>query len=187
MTACAIALLAVLLPTRAAPQAPATPASVASADGQHDFEFEIGTWVMHRRHLQHTAGGAASWVESDGDLHLVRKVWDGKASLGELEIMSPTPHFAGSILHLYNPQSRQWGLYWASAADGAVAAPLVGGFKDGKGEFYGQDTMQGATVFARVIYSDITPTSFRTEQATSSDGGRTWETNSIDTYTRQRQ
>jgi hypothetical protein len=154
------------------------------ADGQHDFDFEIGTWVMHRRHLVHAAG-ASSWVESDGDLHIVRKLWGGLASLGELQIASPTPHFAGSILHLYNPPARQWSLYWASSADATVAAPLIGQFKGGRGEFYGQDTVEGATVFVRLVYSDITPTSFRTEQAFSSDGGRTWETNSVDTYARQ--
>jgi hypothetical protein len=175
-----------LAPARAAAQRAADP-GLAPHDGQRDFDFEIGTWVMHRRRLVHPAGGVATWAESDGDLHLVRKIWDGHATLAELELMSPAPHFAGSILHLYNPQTRQWSLFWASAADATVAAPMVGEFKDGRGEFYGVDTVRGASVFARVVYSDITPTAFRTEQATSSDGGRTWETNSIDTYRRTSQ
>lgn len=177
--------MSALIPVTARAQS-STASATPSAEGQRDFDFEIGTWVMHRRRLVHTAG-ASSWVESDGDLHIVRKVWGGQASLGELQIASPTPHFAGSILHLYNPHAHQWSLYWASSADGTVAAPLVGQFKGGRGEFYGQDAVDGATVFVRVIYSDITPTTFRTEQASSSDGGRTWETNSMDTYSRQSQ
>ncbi len=35
----------------------------------------------------------------------------------------------------------------------------------------------GAYVFHRVIWSEITTTSFHWEQAFSADGGNTWETN----------
>lgn len=140
---------------------------------------------MHRRRLVQPPGDTARWVESDGDLHIVRPVWDGRASLAELEIVQPTPHFAGSVLHLYNPQSHQWSLYWASSTDGSVAAPMIGEFRDGRGEFYGEDIRDGKTVFVRVVYSDITASTFRTEQSFSPDGGRSWRTTSVDSYERR--
>ena len=154
-------------------------------DGQHDFDFEIGTWAMQRRRLAHPLTSSTSWVDPGPATHIVRAVWGGRASLGELRVDAPTPHFVGSILHLYDPQSHQWYLYWASAEDGKVAAPMVGGFKNGRGEFIDQEPFDGRMILARLVYSDITPTSFRTEQSFSADGGATWEPNAIDTYTRQ--
>jgi hypothetical protein len=180
-----VSIVLTIIPTPVASQSAPPQPPTSGPDGQRDFEFEIGTWVMHRRHLVHTHGDSATWVESQGDLHIVRKVWGGRASLGELEIASPTPHFAGSILHLYNPDTHEWRLYWASSADGTVSAPLVGGFSGGRGEFYGQDTLDGASVFVRLVYSDITASSFRTEQAISRDGGRTWEPTELDSYARR--
>src|SRR5947209_6337531 len=60
----------------------------ASADpvkrnGQHDFDFEFGSWKAHIRRLQHPLTGSKDWVEYDGS-SIVRKVWGGRANLGEL-------------------------------------------------------------------------------------------------------
>jgi hypothetical protein len=61
---------------------------------------------------------------------------------------------------------------------------MTGTFEKAKGEFYSQDDVRGVTALVRVRYTDITPTSFRTEQAWSLDGGRTWTPYAIDTFTR---
>jgi hypothetical protein len=63
---------------------------------------------------------------------------------------------------------------------------MVGQFNDGRGEFYDQETFQGTAIYVRFIFSDITPTSFRLEQAFSADGGKTWEPNWIATFIRQK-
>ena len=36
----------------------------------------------------------------------VRKIWNGRANLVELEVDGPTGHIEGLNLRLYNPQSR---------------------------------------------------------------------------------
>jgi hypothetical protein len=53
-------------------------------DGQHDFDFDIGTWKTHLRRLVHTLTGSTTWVEYEGTT-VVRKVWNGRANLAELE------------------------------------------------------------------------------------------------------
>src|SRR6267378_2653574 len=78
-------------------------------DGQHDFDFEIGTWKTHLRRLVHPLTGSATWVELDGTT-VVRKVWNGRANLLELEADGPEGHFEGMNLRLYSPQSHQWSL-----------------------------------------------------------------------------
>ncbi len=152
-------------------------------DGQHDFDFEIGTWKTHLRRLLHPLTGSTTWVEYEGTT-IVRKVWNGRANLVELVADGPAGHFEGLNLRLYNPQSHQWSLNFASSSGGVMSQPTVGEFKNGRGEFFDQETLNGRAIFVRFVISDITPTSCRFEQAFSDDGGKTWEVNWIATDTR---
>jgi hypothetical protein len=60
----------------------------------------------------------------------------------------------------------------------------VGEFKNGRGEFYDQESYQGRAILVRGIWSNITPNAHRYEQAFSQDGGKTWETNFVADLTR---
>ncbi len=62
--------------------------------------------------------------------------------------------------------------------------PMIGELKNGRGEFFDQETFDGRAIFARNRFSDIAPDASRFEQAFSIDGGRTWETNWVMTFTR---
>ena len=35
-------------------------------DGQHDFDYEIGTWKIHLSRLQDRLAGSKTWIEFDG-------------------------------------------------------------------------------------------------------------------------
>jgi len=152
-------------------------------DGQHDFDFEIGTWKTHLKRLLHPLTGSTTWVEYEGT-SVVRKVWNGRANLLELEADGPGGHFEGLNLRLYNPQSHQWSLNFANSNGGTLSQPTIGEFKNGRGEFFDQESFNGSAILVRFVISDITPDSCRFEQAFSDDGGRTWEVNWIATDTR---
>jgi hypothetical protein len=152
-------------------------------DGQHDFDFEIGTWKTHLRRLLHPLTGSTTWVEYEGTT-VVRKVWNGRANLVELIADGPAGHFEGLSLRLYNPQSHQWTLNFANANSGTLSQPTIGEFKGKRGEFYDQETLNGRAILVRFVISDITPDSCHFEQAFSDDGGKTWEVNWIATDTR---
>lgn len=152
-------------------------------DGQHDFDFEIGTWKTHLRRLVHPLTGSTTWVDYEGTT-IVRKVWKGRANLIELEADGPGGHFEGLNLRLYNPESHQWSLNFANSNGGGMSQPTIGEFKNGRGEFFDQETLHGRPIFVRFVISDITPDSCRFEQAFSEDGGKTWEVNWIATDTR---
>jgi hypothetical protein len=169
-----------------ATQAPTQVGSQQAAkerDGQHDFDFEIGTWKTHLKRLQHPLTGSTTWVEYDGTT-VVRKVWDGRANLVELVADGPAGHFEGLNLRLYNPQSRQWSLNFSNSKGGTLSQPTIGEFKNGRGEFYNQETLNDRAILVRFVISDITPNSCRFEQAFSDDGGKTWEVNWVATDTR---
>ena len=153
-------------------------------DGQHDFDFEVGTWKIHLKRLDHRLVGSTNWVEFDGT-SVTRKVWGGRADLEEFETDSPAGgHIEGLTLRLYDPQTHQWSLYWATSKSGAMGPPTIGEFKNGRGEFYDQEMFNGRAILVRFVISDITPTSCRFEQSFSDDGGKTWEVNWIAIDTR---
>ena len=157
-------------------------------DGQHDFDFALGNWKFHLKKLEHPLTGSNTWVELDGHSSC-RKIWDGKANLDEVEVYSADrkTHIQGLTLRLYNPESHQWSLYWANAAKGTLGLPpVVGQFKNGRGEFYDQEDFNGRAIFVRYVWFDITPTSAHFEQAFSTDGGKTWEINWITDQTREK-
>ena len=152
-------------------------------DGQRDFDFHIGSWKTHLRRLSKPLTGSTTWVEYEGTTE-VRKVWNGAANLVELDVSGPAGRIEGLSLRLYNPESRQWSLNFANRRGGTMTPPTIGEFKNGRGEFYSQEELDGRAIFVRFVISDITPDSCHFEQAFSADGGRTWEVNWIATDTR---
>jgi hypothetical protein len=152
-------------------------------DGQHDFDFEIGAWKTHLSRLLHPLTGSTAWTQYDGT-SVVRKVWNGRANLLELEVDGPQGHLELVSLRLYNPDSHQWGLNVTSSRSGVLGVPTVGEFKQGRGEFIDQETFNGRVILVRFVISAMTPNSCHFEQAFSADGGRTWEVNWIADDTR---
>ena len=149
----------------------------------HDFDFEIGTWKTHVKRLVKPLTGSTTWVEMNG-ITTCRKVWDGRANLIELEADGPNGHFTGLSLRLYNPQSKQWSLNFSNAADGTLSEATIGEFKNGRGEFYDQETYNGRAILVRFVITPVNPGLIRFEQSFSDDGGKTWELNWIATDTR---
>jgi hypothetical protein len=150
-------------------------------DGQHDFDFELGTWRIHLKKLTHPLTGSTTWVEFDGS-SVTRKVWDGRSQLEEFETDSPGGgHIEGLTLRLYDPQTHQWSLYWATSKSGTIGIPTIGQFKDGRGEFYDTEPAgpNGKSILVRFIWSKIDTESPHFEQSFSEDGGKTWEVNWI--------
>jgi hypothetical protein len=152
-------------------------------DGQHDFDFEIGTFKIHLKRLLHPLTGSTEWTEFDGTT-VTRKVWNGKANLEQFETTGSAGHIEGMTLRLYNPESHQWSIYWATSKTGTLGIPTIGEFKNGVGEFYDQEPINGRMILLRFIWSRITPTSAHFEQSFSEDGGKTWEVNWITDQTR---
>lgn len=171
-----LAMFALAMPLQAAP-------SVVSGDGQRGFDWEIGTWNTALRRLAKPLSGSSDWIEYTGT-SVVRSVLDGRANLVELRVGGAAGRIEGASLRLYNPDTKQWSLNYASMRSGTLTRPLYGGSRDGRGEFFGQDDLSGRAILVRFVISDITVNSAQFEQAFSDDGGRTWETNWIAVDTR---
>ena len=152
-------------------------------EGQSDFDFEIGNWKTKLRRLQRPLSGSTTWVTYEGTT-IVRPACDGQANLVELKVSGPVGTIEGVSLRLFEPETKLWSLSFANMRGGGLQIPAVGSFKDGRGEFYNDDTYKDRKIKVRFIISDITPTSCHFEQAFSEDDGKTWEVNWIADDTR---
>jgi hypothetical protein len=141
-------------------------------NGQHDFDSLAGTWKGHTKYRAHPFAESDTWVAFDGT-ETFQKIWDG--AMIELSEGANTNGPAGLMLYTYNPQSQQWYVYFASRKDGKVGLPNVGEFRNGRGEFFVQDTLNGKSLLNRYVWSQLASSSPRFEESWSSDGGRTWE------------
>jgi hypothetical protein len=151
--------------------------------GQHDFDWQLGSWNVHMKRLQHPLTGSTAWTGLDGKV-IVRPIWNGRANLAEITSVGPSGKLEFLSLRLFNPKTRQWSLNVASSNGEALSTPMVGEFKNGHGEFYDYEPVNGRMTLVRVTFGDITSGASRNEQAFSVDGGQTWETNWINTSTR---
>jgi hypothetical protein len=155
----------------------------AQRDGQRDFDWEIGTWKTQLRRRLRPLTGSNTWVEYEGT-SVCRKVWNGRANLLELEVEGSAGHIEGLSLRLYNPASHQWSLNFSNSAAGTLTEPVHGEFKDGRGVFFGRDSLNDRAILVRFVIACGNQNSCRFEQAFSDDGGTTWEVNWIAVDTR---
>jgi hypothetical protein len=147
-----------------------------------DFDFLAGTWDVANRWLADFLDPGSAWEEFPG-ISRASRHFDGGASFDEIDF--PTKGFSGLTLRVYNPDTKQWSLYWASKRTGTLFPPVVGSFTDGIGEFYGDDTYNDTPIRARFRWSDVDSGSPRWEQAFSADGGQTWVDNWSMEFTRR--
>jgi hypothetical protein len=158
--------------------------AAAQQGGAHDFDFEIGAWKAQVSRLDRPLTGSSVWLDYEGT-SVVRNVWNGRANIGELDVEGPAGRIEGLTLRLFNARSGQWNITWANSREGVLdRATMFGGFTNGSGEFFGLDSLDGRAIYVRFVFSNVTPTSFRFEQAFSADGGKTWEVNWKATFTR---
>jgi hypothetical protein len=157
--------------------APAPAEAAVKPNGMHDFDFLVGEWRVHHRYLRSTPQGN-QWAEAEGTCSH-RKLIDGGANVEEHTINAPSGANRAIGLRSYDRQAGEWSIWWLDgrAPAGALDPPVKGRFENGVGTFYGDNTLDGKPIRVRFIWSHVTATSARWEQAYSHDDGKTWEPN----------
>ncbi len=155
------------------PSAPAT----RTPGRPGDFDFLTGEWRIHNRMI---ADGA--WIEFPGEA-TVHAILAGICSVEELRI--PARNFSGMGLRLLDVENQIWSDHWVNARSGVVGVPgQLGSFEHGAGIFVTDAEENGQPVKYGGVWDNITPTSCRWRQASSRDGGVTWDQNWIMNWTR---
>ncbi|MCD0470764.1 hypothetical protein [Flavobacterium sp. JAS] len=160
-----------------------TTESFLSQNGQKDFDFELGKWKTKLKVLKNPLSNSTTWNEYEGTTNVIG-ICDNRSNVVELNVKGLTGQIVGISLRLFNPKTNQWSLNFANIRDGNLVTPSIGSFKEGRGEFFNEDTFNGKKILVRFIISVITPNSCHFEQAFSTDDGKTWEINWIADDTR---
>ena len=73
----------------------------------------------------------------------------------------------GMSFRVRDTASGAWTIYWVNSRDGRLQAPVTGSWRDGVFEGVGVDSYAGRQIVARYLWSDISETTARWEQAFS--------------------
>jgi hypothetical protein len=146
--------------------------------GLHDFDFLVGRWYVHHRRLREMLSDRREWVEFEGT-SIVQKVLGGYGIVDDNVIEFPDGAYRGAGLKSFDAQSGQWSIWWLDSRSplGPLDPPVRGGFENGTGMFFADEIFKGRPIRVRLTWSAITPTTCHWEQAFSTDGGASWETN----------
>lgn len=148
-----------------------------------DFDFWMGSWRVQNRHLRERLAGSDDWDEFEATV-VAHPILDGMGNEDEFRT-DYAGGFIGMSFRFFNTTTRQWAIYWAdSRRPGLLDPPVIGAFSGDAGLFEGADTFEGKPILMRFLWSRVTTTNPRWEQAFSADGGTTWETNWVMDFTR---
>jgi hypothetical protein len=181
LRACLLLLsLAATSPAHAATSASVATTPATDLSGIDGFAFQVGRWRVHHRVLRLQPDGRQQWLEYNGTSSN-RAIMGGLVNIEDNLFHTPDGDRRGVAIRSYDRSNGTWAIWWIDERypHGAMDPPVVGRFVDGVGTFYSDGPVNGRPVRTRFLWSQITPTSARWEQALSYDAGKTWQVNWI--------
>lgn len=157
--------------------------NTSTRDGSHDFDFAQGRWTTEVTIIKDPFNKPDEQVHMRGT-KVARPIWNGKGWIEEIGADGPGFHWQGATIFLYDPAAHQWSQNYVDSSDGKMEAPSIGEYRDGKLEFYSQETIDGRAMLLRGTWTIISKNLHTYEIARSNDGGRSWHTSFIARVTR---
>lgn len=148
------------------------------------FDFWIGSWDVLNRNR---APDGARFYETGRATDRVYPVVGGCGIVEHWRGHAISRFIVGFSVRAWDRQAGEWLLVLLWPTTGIPSfGELRGGFRHGRGDFsFRRETADGDTAFHRFTFSDIGVDAFRWENATSRDGGRSWEGSWIMEFTRR--
>jgi hypothetical protein len=142
----------------------------------HDFDFLAGgTWHVANRRLRQRLTGNDAWLTFDHSFR-ASVLMDGQVSIDENVFASEG--FTGVTLRTLDVAAGRWAIYWINSRAGLLQAPVHGGWRGDRGEFFGDDEDAGRPVRVRFLWERLGPDAARWSQDFALvDGDGAWETN----------
>ena len=153
-------------------------------DGREDFNFFFGRWAVQHRKLRDRLAGCTTWDSFSGSSH-AQPLLGGLGNVDDNVMDLPAElggTYRAATLRAFEPQSRLWRIWWLDGRTPTdIGVPMQGRFEgDGverQGIFYADEDFKGRPIRVRFLWLRTLTDKPRWEQAFSTDGGRTWETN----------
>ena len=169
-----------------APNAEAITATDEPALDAHrqDFAWLVGRWNVQHHRLKVRLADNHEWEDFTGTSELWLTM-NGLGTVDDNVLNLPSGQYRAMGVRAFNPQTRQWLIWWVDSRNPTTLdPPVAGGFENGVGTFIGPDVNRGQPVLCRYRWFDITANSAKWDQALSPDHGATWETNWVMHFTR---
>jgi len=171
-----------LLLMAAGAASPMLPAS--AADHEHDWDWLLGNWDVFHSRLKDRLVGSTEWQEFAGK----SAFWTAMGGLGNLDdnsLQLPAGDYRGLSVRAFDPATASWAIWWLDGRNPErIDPPVRGAFHEGEGEFIGTDTYRGTPVTVRFRWHEVNSKRPWWDQAFSTDGGKTWEINWRNYFTR---
>jgi hypothetical protein len=152
--------------------------------GPRDFDAFLGRWQVRHRSLKQRLAGSNDWEEFHGTSHW-QSILGGSANFNESVVQRAGATYQSLGLRAYDAKTAVWTDWSLSGRDPTkITVDGVGRFANGVGTFFTDDTFAGKPIRVRGIFTPLSATAMRWEQAFSPDGGRSWETNYVMEHTR---
>src|SRR5262245_43805271 len=106
------------------------------------IEIELLSWDHHGRCVEcRYRVASAGLLDGFGHLDRYRAIRDGAP-------------FEGITVRLFDPATAQWSIHWADTRYARTfLPPMTGRFLGGVGEFYGEESVRGKTVWCRFLWT----------------------------------
>ena len=151
-----------------------------------DWDWLVGTWDVRHRKLRERLVQSQDWFEFDGSC-TNWPLLDGRGNVDDNVFYTPEETYRGVGIRAFDPETGLWAIWWLdSRAPTKLDVPVRGGFENGVGIFLAEDTWNGTPITVRFRWSDITENSATWDQAFSTDGGASWESNWVMYFSRRR-
>jgi hypothetical protein len=163
----------------------AAEAGMAGGDPRADWAWLVGSWNVSNRRLKARLAGSTDWEAFPGKSALWRTM-DGLGTIDDNAFIRPDGVYRAMGIRGFDPQTRRWAIWWLDGrSPAALDPPVRGGFSGDEGTFVGEDdTLRGRPVQVRFHWADIHGPAPHWAQSFSPDGGRSWETNFENIFTR---
>ena len=152
---------------------------------RNDFDFLFGRWRVHHRRLRERLAGCNEWEEFEGT-SVAQPIMDGFGNIDDNVLHLPAGAYRAASIRAFDERSGRWAIWWLDARNPhlAINPPVIGGFDNGVGTFYSDESFKGRPIRVRYRWTDTRTPSPSWEQAFSPDAGNTWEVNWTNTFVR---
>lgn len=143
------------------------------------FGFREGEWLVRNRRLREVLVGSDDWYEFEGR-STSRTHLGGAVSVDDFR----SDVINGFTVRTWDASAGLWRIYWSNADTGELGTPVEGTVGPTGGDFLADEDWNGTPITCRFRWSRLDTDSPRWEQAFSTDGGATWETNWVSDFQR---
>lgn len=151
-----------------------------------DFDFLIGKWTVLNKRLKERLKNNNDWIEFRAKME-TKPFLNGLGLMDEMKSSHFGDEFIGFSIRMVNPQTNIWKIYWADtlSPENYLKEQVIGGFKNGIGQFFGKEQYQGKEYKLRFTWKKESANTAKWEQAYFDENKDEWETNWTMEFTKE--